>query len=853
MRDVIVQLFQWSYVDVARECCSFLGPHRVGAVQLSPSVEQIKGNAWYHSYWPVSYKLDNRLGNESQFAFMCDECRKCGVDIYVDAVFNHMGAGDDSPARAGVGSAGTAYRARKRVFGLFGPNDFHHRPGTNFNCKVSNYISPANVQECDLLGMADLNTSLPSVRAKQIELRERFRRLGAKGARIDAAKHIAPKEVAAIVESALTTWGYDNVYQEVIPEPLAPAGLRPRDYVASGRVTAFDYGGVLAEAFRASNLVELSSLISTAPHGKMELASHQALVFVSNHDTERNRILSPKMTSMLTYEDGMLYGAAEAFSLAFSYGRPRVMSSFRVDPRGEPYVTIPMKSPFAGGESVCGEQDSAWVCQHRWALVANMVAWREAAGAAPIENWQNGSTKGQVAFSRGGTAFIAFSLPLGTLWSASLQTGLPQGCYCQMATNGCKLSVTVGADGVADILVGSDRVPVFGLHRNAMSPDCSAAAKSIEKSAERKAQHLDPSMPRRLAWVTLTMGNSRNQTGTLQLQKRTIDKYSSGIDHVIMMSSDVRKDTEELLAAGGSRIIRVSSIPNPPKLRNLHVRSEDAAKLLSTTWSLLFTKFFVFNLTEYGQVVYMDSDAYLIREVLAPYDPFSACGLASFCAVRDNMDVTPYGHPLLNGGVLVVRPNATRLKNMLASFATYDWHPETTAPDQIFFADYYALNPSEGGVRFISAAFNFGCTKQNAPTPDGKELGFRSDQAMPSILHLCGARKLPNYPMCDSAPLSEGKGEWPCDNPMGRTLQAQMVDANPCLPYAGARTCHGARVPRLFPTSATKNTCHWCGEDIGCYPSSQPCLFNTNATRAALARLRGEMRRKTLGIKEFEA
>ena len=50
------------------------------------------------------------------------------------------------------------------------------------------------------------------------------------------------------------------------------------------------------------------------------------------------------------------------------------------------------------------------VCEHRWHTIANMAAWRNAAGGeyTGVDNWwDNGNN--QIAFSRNGAAFIAFN------------------------------------------------------------------------------------------------------------------------------------------------------------------------------------------------------------------------------------------------------------------------------------------------------------------------------------------------------------------------------------------------------------------------------------------------------------
>ena len=51
-RSGIVQLFEWKWLDVARECEEFLALHGFGGVQVSPPNENviISGRPWYERY-----------------------------------------------------------------------------------------------------------------------------------------------------------------------------------------------------------------------------------------------------------------------------------------------------------------------------------------------------------------------------------------------------------------------------------------------------------------------------------------------------------------------------------------------------------------------------------------------------------------------------------------------------------------------------------------------------------------------------------------------------------------------------------------------------------------------------------
>ncbi len=154
--DVFVHLFEWKWTDIASECENVLGPLGYRAVQVSPPQEHIlqPGFPWWQRYQPVSYSIErNRSGSGAEFTQMVQRCRTAGVDIYVDAVINHMTAG------SGTGSNGTVY-TKYNYPGLHTQSDSHSP------CTVNNYQSPANVQDCELLGLADLHTGRSEVRQR---------------------------------------------------------------------------------------------------------------------------------------------------------------------------------------------------------------------------------------------------------------------------------------------------------------------------------------------------------------------------------------------------------------------------------------------------------------------------------------------------------------------------------------------------------------------------------------------------------------------------------------------------------------------------------------------------------------
>lgn len=85
-----VQLFQWNWNSVARECTDVLGPAKFAFVLLSPAQEHIEGEQWWTSYQPVSYQLESKLGTRDEFEAMVGACHDAGVKVIADAVINHM-------------------------------------------------------------------------------------------------------------------------------------------------------------------------------------------------------------------------------------------------------------------------------------------------------------------------------------------------------------------------------------------------------------------------------------------------------------------------------------------------------------------------------------------------------------------------------------------------------------------------------------------------------------------------------------------------------------------------------------------------------------------------------------------
>jgi alpha-amylase len=405
-KDVTAVLFEWKFDSVAKECTNTLGPAGYGYVQVSPPAEHIQGSQWWTSYQPVSYRIAGRLGDATAFQNMINTCHAAGVKVVADTVVNHMAAG------SGTGTGGSSY-TKYNYPGLYSSYDMDDCTAT-----VSDYTNRTNVQNCELVGLADLDTGEEYVRKTIAGYMNSLLGYGVDGFRIDAAKHIPAADLANI-KSRLTN---PSVYwkQEVIYG--AGEAVQPTEYTGNGDVQEFRYAYDLKRVFNNENLAYLKNY----GEGWGYMSSSVAGVFVDNHDTERNG-------STLNYKDGANYTLANVFMLAYPYGAPDINSGYE-------WSDVDAGPPNSGTVNACWQD--GWKCQHAWPEILRMVAFRNATrGAAMTDWWDNGGDA--IAFGRGSKGFVAINHESASL-SRTYQTSLAAGTYCNVQNN---TTVTVNGSG----------------------------------------------------------------------------------------------------------------------------------------------------------------------------------------------------------------------------------------------------------------------------------------------------------------------------------------------------------------------------------------------------------------------
>ncbi|GMT10512.1 hypothetical protein PFISCL1PPCAC_1809 [Pristionchus fissidentatus] len=455
-RQTMVHLFEWKWDDVAKECEDFLQYNGYGAVQVSPPNEHImiytnNDVPWWVRYQPVSYRLNSRSGNESQFESMVKRCNKVGVRIIVDGVTNHMvGVGQKSgdPNTESSGTASFDGRDGVEQFPAvpYSSSDFHDSV-CHGDIQGSDYQNNAdNVRNCRLSGLLDLNHRSTHVRNMVNAYLTSLINIGVAGFRLDASKHMYPEDLQAILEK-LPNLKADifgaNQRPFVVHEVIDRGGeaIKVNEYTPIGRYTNFNFGAAIASAiWKQTDVAGLSTLGPGFGYGNLD--DHDVLNFIDNHDNQRDA-----QPYVLTYKNGDQYRMGNAFMLAWTYGYTRVMSSFdfKLHDQGPPnegasnkYAT---KSPTFNPDNTCDAR-SGWVCEHRWPTIRQMAQFRAAAqgrAATQIVTETN-----RIAFARERSGFFAMNNG-DSEWNRQFDTTLAAGSYCDQYDGQLQGSICTGA------------------------------------------------------------------------------------------------------------------------------------------------------------------------------------------------------------------------------------------------------------------------------------------------------------------------------------------------------------------------------------------------------------------------
>lgn len=239
-KGAIVELFMWPHNDIAKECAMLSKMGYLGA-KFFPAQEQIMSyetfsndlNPWYFAYQPVSYRLQGRMGSRDDLRNAINTCRSLGVRTYADAVINHMtgGGNDANPYHRNPNAGCSTWGIKNSSLNInnqgsaidVGPSPMYtqtfaytegeytgkppsqeypaaHLGPTDFHCErpLNSWTDPLQLNGW-LSGLVDINTEKDTVRDRIADYLTDLLSIGFSGFRIDAAKHISPDNLVAIL------------------------------------------------------------------------------------------------------------------------------------------------------------------------------------------------------------------------------------------------------------------------------------------------------------------------------------------------------------------------------------------------------------------------------------------------------------------------------------------------------------------------------------------------------------------------------------------------------------------------------------------------------------------------------
>lgn len=417
----ILNMFMWTWDSVAEECASFLPGSGYTHVQVSPPQDHISGSdaaeddAWYIHYQPTSYDLESRLGTPGEFADMVSTCNDNGIDVVVDAVINHMAAGDTDTRTSW---AGHDYQQFDYPAVPYGENDFNST-GDDY-CDIEDYTDRWEVQNCHLLGLNDLATGSSYSQDMIVDYLNELTGLGVNGFRVDASKHMPAEDLETILGQVN---GDPYIVHEVIYHTDSGEPIHFDEYFDSGVVHMFDYADWMDNHFAgdspASYLLDLDADWGLAP-------SDLAGTFISNHDTVRGDDAARYLNY---YDDHAEYLLANVYMMAYPYGVPAQLTDYAFSDFDTP---PPLDSDGRISDVQC--DSDPWTCQHRQPEFTEMAQFRAATtGESVTDEWHNDADA--FAFGRGDAGYVVINAETSGI-DETFSTSLPAGEYCDVLSAG---------------------------------------------------------------------------------------------------------------------------------------------------------------------------------------------------------------------------------------------------------------------------------------------------------------------------------------------------------------------------------------------------------------------------------
>lgn len=361
LTNVILHAFDWPYAKVTKNALA-IAEMGYRSVLVSPPMKSLiheKGTKWWQRYQPQDYRvIDNQLGNTQHFSEMVNALEKQGVRVYADVVLNHMAneayQRDDLqyPSDADMSSfkENKAQYQAQQLFGdlskpLFQEEHFVAAFG------IENWKDCWEVQNGRITGSSE-DPGLPTLKVcdyvveQQQSYLKALKKLGVKGFRIDAAKHMTIEHLQRVWSKEITD--DMHIFGEIITDGGATKEeyeLFLQPYLEKTTLGSYDFPlfNTVFEAFQKGG--SMQSLIDPYCFGQA-LFKFRAITFAITHDIPNNEVFHEKL---LAEEDEWL---AYSYILGRDGGVPLIYSDLNpseiLDKNEQPRWINTWKNPHMG-------------------------------------------------------------------------------------------------------------------------------------------------------------------------------------------------------------------------------------------------------------------------------------------------------------------------------------------------------------------------------------------------------------------------------------------------------------------------------------------------------------------------
>ncbi len=370
-QDAIVHLFDWPF-SRCEAALPAIAAEGYGAIQVSPPQLSLDTPEWWGRYQPVDHtRLEGPLGTEAELRQLIRTAHGLGLRVLVDVVLNHMASG--SP------------HAKTLEFPRFGPEHFHPKREVDYN-------DIGSIRSGWIVGLPDLRTEHPYVRAEGRRYLELLIDCGADGFRFDAVKHMEPEYFDAVLDglpARLFSYG------EYILQP----GHIPlmHEFLRSMHLMDFPLYQSLAHALGpGGDWATLNHLENHLEEPQAALPDGKSVAFVTNHDLEL-----AQYGGFALPHDGL--ALAHAYTTCRLQSVPLVWMEHRQDPVLKAALRLRNKVAPTGWETLhASEQLLVWRCRAQQALAVfnaahaprhldaawfdGLPGWRDAIRGEPVRD-----------------------------------------------------------------------------------------------------------------------------------------------------------------------------------------------------------------------------------------------------------------------------------------------------------------------------------------------------------------------------------------------------------------------------------------------------------------------------------